>query len=152
TQRAIALRAYLRMVASNDQRSPAEAFALYKDVAAIATRPEEKRLALAGLTKIPSLDALQYPAGLTSDNGVRPEAELAVVEIGRATIGAWPKETIAALESILKSAVNDEAKKRAEALLAVSRKFGDYIVCWEVSPAYQQDGADYIRLFDTPFP
>src|SRR5205823_4067002 len=23
---------------------------------------------------------------------------------------------------------------------------------WEVSPAYQREGADYSRLFDTPFP
>ena len=83
TQRAVALRGYLRMAAGSDKRSPAEAFALYRDVAAIATRTEEKRLALAGLTKIPSLEALQYAVGLTSDKSVRPEAELAAAEIGR---------------------------------------------------------------------
>ena len=152
TQRAVALRGYLRMAAGSDQRSPAEEFALYKEVAAIATRPEEKRLTLAGLTRIPSLDALQYAVSLTADKAVRPEAELAVAEIGRATIGAWPKETIAALEPIARAGINEDARKRAEATLAVSRKFGDFIVCWEVSPAYQQDGADYIKLFELPFP
>src|SRR5207249_3251314 len=35
--------------------------------------------------------------------------------------------------------------------LAVGRKFGDFVVAWEVSPAYQQDGADYARLFDIAF-
>jgi hypothetical protein len=31
-------------------------------------------------------------------------------------------------------------------------KFGDYLAAWEVSPAYQQSGADYTKLFDISFP
>ena len=150
--RTIALRGYLRMAAGGEQRSPAEALALFKDVGRIATRPEEKRLILAGLSKVPSLESLQFAVAMSGDKEVRPESELAVTEIARATIGAWPAQTRAALEPIATAGVNADARARAHAILAVGRKFGDFVVAWEVSPEYHQDGADYTRLFDIAFP
>ena len=151
-RRGLALRGYLRMVGNNEQRAPSEAFGMFMQVKSVAIRPEEMRIILAGLAKIPSAEALAYAKSLTADPGVRSEAELAVVEIGRATLGAWPEKTRAALAPIARSGVNEDARKRAEALLAVAGKFGDFMVAWEVSPSYQRDGADYIRLFDIAFP
>jgi HEAT repeat protein len=151
-QRAIALRGYLRMAASGEQRSPTQALALFKDADAIAVRPEEKRLMLAGVARVPSLEALQYAIKLSGDKAVRPEAELAIVEIARATLGAAPETTRAALGTISQSGVNEEARKRADALLAAARRFGDFDMAWEVSPSYERDGADYTHLFDIAFP
>jgi hypothetical protein len=140
------------MAAGGEQRSPAEAFALFKDVSAIATRPEERRVALAGLAHVPSVEALDYAATLTKESEVRAEAELAVVEIAKSTLGGWPEKTRAALEPIARAGVNPDARARAEAILAAGRRFGDYLVAWEVSPPYQRDGADYSKLFDIAFP
>lgn len=151
-QRAIALRGYLRMVSNNEQRTPAQAMALFNDAAPLATRPEEKRLILAGLTKIPSLDALDSAVALRGDKDVREEAELAIVEIAKSTLGTWPARTRAAVTPVATAGTNAEARKRAEALLSVASKFGDYVMAWEVSPSYQKEGADYKQLFDTAFP
>ncbi len=151
SQRALALRGYLRMAGSSELRTPDEAFGLIDQVRSIAVRPEEKRLILAGLSRFPSLKAIEYAESLVHDPDVGSEAELAVVEIGRVTCGAWPQKTCSSLESIAKSGKLDAARKRAESVLAATRGFGDFVVAWEVSPAYQRDGADYARLFDVPF-
>jgi HEAT repeat protein len=151
-ERTIALRGYLRMIGVNEQRTPEQALALYREVAALTTHPEEKRLVLAGLAKVRSREALEYASGFLTDGDVRAEAELAVVEIGRSTIGAWRDRTRALLEPIAREGNNEEVRKRAAEVLAVSDRFGDYVMAWEVSPVYQRDGADFSRLFDIPFP
>ncbi|HLJ55061.1 MAG TPA: HEAT repeat domain-containing protein [Chthonomonadaceae bacterium] len=151
-RRAVALRGYLRMVGNSDQRTPAEAFRLFMEAKGVASGPEAQRLILAGLAKEASPEALDYAKGLTANAAVRGEAELAVVEIARGTLGGWPDQTRAALEPIARSGSNEQARARAEALLVVAKRFDDFIVAWDVSPAYQQDGADYTRLFDIPFP
>lgn len=151
-QRTIALRGYLRMIGNDEQRSPVMAIALYEKAAALPLHAEEKRLILAGLGKFPCLKALEYASKLALDKEVLAEAELALADIGRGTLGAWPEKTRAALSPIASDGISEEARKRAKAVLDSGKNFGDYIVAWEVSPTYQQDGADYQRLFDIPFP
>jgi hypothetical protein len=151
-QRTLALRGYLRMIGANETRPTAKTLALYREVAPLATRPDERRLLLAGLAKARSLSALELANGFVADSAVRAEAEQAVVTIGAATLGAWPDKTRAALAPISQNGVNEEARKQAGAVLARLDRIGDFIPAWEVSPAYQQDGADYMRLFDLAFP
>lgn len=152
TQRAIALRGYVRMIALNESRSPDQAIALYRGVSAFTKSPDEKRLVLSGLTKVRSLAALEYASGFTSDDAVRAEAELAVTEVGRAIVGAYPDRVRAALDPIARNSTNETARTRARDAIALIGKFGDFVTAWEVSPGYQQTGADYSRLFDIPFP
>jgi HEAT repeat protein len=150
--RAIALRGYLRMVGNDEQRKPSATLALYKDAETLTTHPEERRLILSGLSKIPSLQALEYASNLMRDKEVQAEAELALADIGRGTLGAWPDKTRETLEPIAKSGINEEARKRAQAVLDSGKRFGDYIMAWEVSPSYQKEGTDFSRLFDMAFP
>jgi HEAT repeat protein len=152
-QRAIALRGYLRMIVSNDERTPGDALKLLREVAPNATMADDKRIVLAGAARIQSLDALDFAAGYLSDADVRPEAETAVAAIGQSTAGAYPDKTRAVLEPMVaRPGVNEEARKHAAAILAVLAKFGDFIVAWEVSPVYLREGANYSVLFDIPFP
>ena len=150
--RGVALRGYVRMIGLNEQRSPVQALALYKEASALANSAAERRLILSGLPKHPSLESLQFARSLAADPEVRAEGELAVVEIGRRTAGAWRDETRAALEPIAGSSENADVKKGAAEALALIPKFGDYITAWEVSPVYSREGVDYSRLFDTVFP
>ncbi len=151
-ERTIALRGYIRMIGLNEQRPADQALALYQSAGSLAKLPEERRLILSGLEKVHSLGALQAASGFLADNEVRPEAEAAVVEIAQSTLGAWPEKSRAALEPIAANGTTDDARKKAGALLAVLPKFGDYVMAWEYSPAYQQQGADYRKLFDISFP
>jgi HEAT repeat protein len=150
-QRTLALRGYLRMIGANEARPTSQTLALYREVAPLATRADERRLLLAGLAKTRSLEALEFANGFVQDTNVRAEAEAAVVTIGASTLGAWPDKTRAALAPIAQNGVNDEARKQAGAVLARLDRMGDFIPAWEVSPAYQQDGVDYTRLFDLAF-
>src|SRR5204863_6548872 len=123
------------------QRSPARSLALCRAAAALARRPDEKRLLRAGLGKSGSREALDYAATFLKDEVVRPEAELAVVEAGRWTAGAYREQTRAALEPIARASANEEVRRRAQDLLSIISRFGEYVTAWEVSPAYQRPGA-----------
>lgn len=151
-RRSIALRGYTRMVGANELRPVDETIALYRNASSLARSPAERKLIVAGLAKVRGLGALQYAAELRKDPDVRPEAELALVEIARSTLGAYRDETRAVLEPIVASAEDPEVRRQASALLGIIPKLGDFVTAWEVSPAYQQDGANYAALFDIPFP
>jgi len=149
--RSIALRGYVRMIGASESRSPDSALRLYKEAASLAKSTEEKRLVLSGLPKLRSLAALEYAAGFLADEGVRAEAELVVTEIARSTVGAYPDKTKALLSPIGRDSANEEVRKHAQDVLSLIPRFGDFITAWEVSPAYQEDGADHSRLFDAAF-
>lgn len=150
-QRTIALRGFLRMVASDEMRPADRALPLYRSITTLLTRADDKRQVLSGLGKVHSAEALEYASSFLKDPDVRPEAEAAVVAIGRAIIGAYPEQTRAALEPIAKSGVDESTRKAAGAALELPAKLGDYIGAWEVSSVYQVDGIDYTHLFDRPF-
>ena len=152
TDRAIALRGYLRMATLSDKRGPQQTLALYREAAAVSSGPEEKRLILAGLGKVRSLGALEYAASMLSDASVRGEAELAVVEIARTTAGAFPDKTKSLLQPIATGSSNEATKSKARDILSLMGRFGDYVVAWEVSPAYERAGIEFSRLFDMAFP
>jgi HEAT repeat protein len=152
TQRTLALRGYIQMIGMNEQRTPDQALTLYRDAAALARNAGERRLVLGGLATLKSLPALELASKFLTDNDVKEEAELAVVEIGRGTAGAYREKTRAALEPIAASSANENTKGRARDVLALIGKLGEFVTTWEVSPAYRREGVEYNRLFDMPFP
>lgn len=151
-RKTIALRGCLRMIGLNDQRPPDQTLSLLKDLVSLTTRPEDRRQALSGLGKLRTYQALVYAAKFTTEPSVRAEAETAIVDISRSTIGAYPEETKALLEPIARAGTEDEARKHAGEVLALPAKAVGFVTAWEVSPAYQKDGVDYKALFDMPFP
>lgn len=149
--RAIALRGYIRMIGLSQAYAPDRMVGLYREVTSLSTTPELKRLVLAGVAKHPSLAALEYASSFVADKEVRAEAEVAVVEIGRSTIGAWRDKTRLSLEPIAQSSANESARNGAREVLTRGEKFADFISAWEVSPAYEREGATSSQLFDMPF-
>ncbi|MBV9468833.1 MAG: HEAT repeat domain-containing protein, partial [Abitibacteriaceae bacterium] len=150
-QRAIALRGYIRMIGLGEQRSPEASVALLQQVSDLTKSLDSKRLVLAGLAHLKSQAALDYAATFLTDKSVQPEAEATLVEIGQGTVGAWRDKTRAALQPLAQGATDEAVRKRASEVLALSDKFGDFIMAWQVSPAYQSAGANWQKLFDMPF-
>lgn len=150
-QRALVLRGVIRMIGVDKERSPQEALTLYRQAIALSQGLAAKRLALAGVSKLGSLEALEYASAFLADAEVRAEAEFAVVEIARSTVGAWRDRTRLALEPIASGSANESARQRAREVLTLSDRFGDFVTAWEVSPAYAREGADYSQLFELPF-
>lgn len=147
----LALRGYIRMIGLNENRSPDEALRLYREASALAGTVEEKRAILSGIGKVRSLGALDLAAGFLRSEDLHAEAELAVVEIARATAGAYREKTRAVLEPIAASSANEESRNRAKQILSLIEKYGDFVTAWEVSPAYEKAGAIYTQLFDVLF-
>ncbi len=80
TLRILAIRGGLRILRENPMGEPS-AFAYCHQLMQAAERPEEKRLVLAGLANIKSLQALRYVAQLTNDKAIAYEAAFAAAKI-----------------------------------------------------------------------
>lgn len=85
TDRIIALRGYVRMVAMPSDRDAQQTLALYREVCALAKTAEEKKLVLSGLAKMGHPDALEVIRPYLEDNEVKEEAKLAAEAIQGAT-------------------------------------------------------------------
>ncbi len=81
---------------------------------ALCTRPEEKRLVLAGLAGVSSAEAFDLAAAALGDEAVRNEAASAVVAIGEKIPGS-PAMAEAAKE-ILTFTTDNNIKRQAENL------------------------------------
>lgn len=149
--RVVALRGYIRLLGLDEGAAPAAAVAHYRRAIDLDKNPEVKRLALAGLAKLKSKPALDYAASFMTDAAVRPEAELATVEIAASTLGAWRDETRAILMPIANGTGDENARQKARDLLAASAKASEYVLTWEAAPAYQQAGMAFSQLFNIPF-
>jgi hypothetical protein len=150
--RAVALRGYLRMLTMPGAgTSQANAGDLFAEALELARTVEEKRLVLSGMAAVGSERCLKLAMSLRSDPALSAEAEIAAMAISHQTAGAWPDATSEAL-ALLKAAAGD-ARVQAEAagLLDTMARSGDFVMAWEVSPAYTRAGFDCLRLFDVPF-
>ena len=150
-ERALALRGYARMISLNDQRSEAATLQLFKDTLAMAQNTADKRILLSGLAKMRSPGALDMAVGLMADRDLQEEAQVAIVQIAKATAGAWRNKTRGVIEPISKTGLNEQSRKDAVDILTWLDKSADYVTAWQVSPLYVQQGANYSDLFDIAF-
>jgi HEAT repeat protein len=111
--RIIAMRGYIRELALVNMK-PDKRLAAYKEMFALAARPEEKRAVFAGLTDSPSLPVLQFLEGHLNDAGVKAEALAAYEKIAEELIKPKSKEAKAALERVLALTEDKNLRKRAE--------------------------------------
>ena len=149
--RLIALRGFVRLAGLSETRSPAATLELYRQASALDQSADGTKALIAGLSKLKSVESLDYASSFLKNETVRAEAELAVVEIARGTLGAWREKSRAAIEPIAKNSTNENARQNAQAILDLSDKLGDFVTAWEVSPAYEQAGATCEQLFDIAF-
>jgi hypothetical protein len=84
SHRVLAVRAYVRMIGLEPNRSPEGAAADLLKVLALAPRPEEKKLVLGLLGRFPCVTSLKTAESLLSDPTVSAEAKLAADRIRQA--------------------------------------------------------------------
>jgi hypothetical protein len=81
TQRLLALQGFIRMTGLEKYARPEDAAAALKDAAALASRPEEKKLLLARLPNFACAESLKLAEALAADPAVQPEAKAAADKI-----------------------------------------------------------------------
>ncbi len=149
--RVVALRGCVRLLGLGGGLSTAETLKAYAGLMALAKRPEDKKLVLAGLAKVAHSDALAVAESCMDDAAVRAEATLAVLGIARAVMGSAPGAAKAAATR-LAAAKDAGVKKQARQILANISKHKDYIMGWQVAGVYAERKKNYNQLFATAYP
>lgn len=150
--RALARRGLVRMIGLDRSRPVAARYALLAEVLEQAEDDATRRAVLGSLGTTPVKAAFDRAEALASRPGLRAEAQLALVQLGRALAGAFPQEVRKTLERIAAAPATPDLGRQARETLKVLSGFDGFITAWEVSPAYQKEGLDCQRLFDVPFP
>lgn len=150
--RVLALRGYWRAVSLASEYPPADRLKMCAAGFAASQRPEEKKLGLIELVKIPDEGAIKLAESLLSDSGVRAEAALAVVQIARDMYGAHRATAKAALNRLLANSSDVAACQAAGALLSELEPGIGFLIAWQVAGPYAQAGKNHRALFDIPFP
>jgi HEAT repeat protein len=117
--RLLGLRGYLLYFQDNKKLKDDEKLAGLEAVAALITRPEEKRMAIALLATVPNVRALESLVGYAADAGVVEEACVAIVaSAARPELQASAKDLCQkALRTVLEQSKSDATKKKATAAL-----------------------------------
>lgn len=151
THRVVAMRGAVRLLGQSAVAT-AESLRAYKDLMALAPRPEDKKMILAALARAAHPESLSLIGPCLEDPATAAEASLAAIEVARAIAGSHPQEAGAALGRLAKVARDDVIRKEAEALKGRIDKLGDWLTSWLVAGPYMEEGKDHARLFDTVFP
>ena len=117
--RTLALRGCLRILPESSLGVDDQA-RIYADLWPFLLQPEEKRLALTGLARVPRVQALQWAAGLLNEAPVRQEAEIAILSLTRQLGTAEPAPVNQALQAVIQTSTNAARQSEARALLRVN--------------------------------
>jgi HEAT repeat protein len=117
--RLLALRGAIRLAdeaASTATVPPSARISVLKDAMTIATRPDEKRLALSALARIPDPLALAVTEAALADKSVLEEAALATLQLAKSLAKANPNEAKSACDKILASGAGEKVVTETKAL------------------------------------
>lgn len=147
----LALRGCLRLADQKDQPLP-QRLSLYRSVLEAAQRPDEKKLALAGLADLPSPDALDLLTRYVKDPAIGADAAQAAIRLARQIGGGFRQRAEAALQQVKAQAPNDEIRQLADVTIKNLSRTGQtpdgYILAWMLSGPYTQEGKSGAELFD----
>lgn len=151
-ERAEALKGYIRLLRTAEDKPVAELEARYAEVLGMVKNAGEKKTALSGLANVPSLKALELAQQCQADAEVAGEAGNAALKIAQSIQGAHPDKAKAVAEPFLADGTAEPLKKMAEAIMKALAGFEDYITAWEVSGPYAEEGKNAGKLFEEAFP
>jgi len=116
TDRAVALRGYIRLVERAGTRSAAEKVEMYKSAMALASSSDDKKKILSGLSNVRIASALSMALRYLGDEALSQEAAAAVINISRRIWQSEPAPTKAALQQVIDKSKNDSLVKQAKEL------------------------------------
>jgi HEAT repeat protein len=150
--RVLALRAVVRLLELPSTRTADETLKLCARAMAAAQRPDEKKLVLGAVGRVPHPDALAMAKKYAADASLRAEAERASVMIASGMTASYPEQAEPALKEIIAATKDAGIRKRAREALEHMEKTRGMIVSWMLSGPYGRGGADPAALFDIAFP
>jgi hypothetical protein len=113
--RILALRGYVRLADQEDVATE-QRLATLKDALALAGRDEERKLVLAALGKVRSVDSLALVSPYLDSPALKEEAALAAVAIAENLPAPRPAQVASAMRRVVKITANAQLAQRAQAL------------------------------------
>lgn len=128
---------------------------IFRQVLAVAKRPEEKKQAIAGLGDLPSVGALETLQKACEDPSLREEAAAATIRLARQLGPVYAKPAREALERIEAQASDEAVRAQAREALAALRNVGQspegFVVAWLLAGPFVEPGKGGAELFDFAF-
>ncbi len=134
----LAFRGYVSMANMTGTESAKQAADMYGNALKMASTAAEKKAVLGGLAEAHSIEALALASGLLADDGVKAEAELAVVQIAGNVRQADPEAARAALKKVLDDTKNSGLASKAKTLIEEMDKNRGFVVTWLISGPYTE--------------
>lgn len=150
-QRVLAFRGFVRLIGKVGGPESSERFELYTQAMDLAEYNTAKRMVLAGLGEMRSFETLEMVEDYLDAEQLRAEAEAALVNIAKGTIGTHPEKSRSVLRKVLQQTKSDMVRKQAEKLLSRLSRSESYIKDWMVSGPYTKEGMNCRQLFDVAF-
>lgn len=138
--RVLALQGYLRLLGLPTERPLSETARLHRLAIAVAKTPEDYGRILAGLARLPSVEALDTVEPFLADEAVRADAVRAILAIGPGTVGDAPERTGQALRRASSRCDSEDLKKTVDALLDRLATPDGVIRAWLLSGPYTGRG------------
>jgi hypothetical protein len=114
----LALRGQLRLIPLQDA-SIEQKFASLKEAMALIERDEERRLALAALSEIPTAESLALVTPYLAGGNLKEEASIAAVAIASKIVSRHPVQVVAAMQQVTTS--DPKLARQAKQLLAQAK-------------------------------
>ncbi|HEY3323372.1 MAG TPA: HEAT repeat domain-containing protein [Planctomycetota bacterium] len=110
----LALRGYIKVIGLPSGRPAAESLKLYKTGLDTAKRLDEKKLVLSGLAEVKDYGAFQMVEPFLAEEATKEEAAQALVKIAEGVPANKSEEVRPALQKILETVKNRDAKNKAK--------------------------------------
>jgi hypothetical protein len=151
TQKVLAFRAYIRMLASGDGKTEAQIVDELAGAMKLSDRPQEQRLVLSALAAYGTPKALDLAQAAMANPELKAEAEVAVVGICEKLLPSAPEKAMAGLEAVKAQTASAALKERAQKLLNDVEKRVGFIVTWQIAGPFTEAGKGGDALLDVVF-
>ena len=148
----LALRGAVRMINLPSERDTDETLDLYKQALDLAQRPEERKLVLAGLANATSPEAIRVVEPFLDNPALRDEGIQTMLAIAKTLSATHKPEAIAALRSVIGVARDKRLRDDAKRMIDDMEKYEGFILAWEGSGPYTEQGKTGEQLFDAVLP
>jgi HEAT repeat protein len=150
THRVLALRGYIDLIDAATLPA-AQKLEGYQQAMELADRDAERKKVLSVLAKLDTLEAFRMAMSKLDETSLKNEAALAACVIAEKIDTTKGHQIKGGLEKITEVDVSESITQQAREILQSINKVKYYVMDWDVSGPYMQEGKNYSVLFDIPF-
>ena len=150
THKVLALRGYIDLI-TRDTCSPNKKLTMYKTAMTLAKSPAEKKKVLSGVSMLRTIAAIEMAQRCLKDPAIKNEAAYTATTIAQVIYPRHPQATKTYLQAVINSKPNESVTAQAKNIVEEINTIRNYIMDWEVSGPYVQDGKGCAELFNIPF-